>query len=64
MLTLVAGRSMLQHMIEYILASEGGEKSMHRERESKSVSDLDNDPMGQKLFLRLEAQPTVTKEVD
>ncbi|XP_013688983.1 uncharacterized protein LOC106392731 [Brassica napus] len=55
----------LQQMREYILAAEGGEKRVRQERVRKSVSDLDNDPLGQKKFLRLEAAPPIiTHEVD
>ena len=51
-------------MREYILAAEGGEKRIRQERVRKSVSDLDNDPLGQNKFLRLEAPPLITHEVD
>nr|VDC76466.1 unnamed protein product [Brassica rapa] len=54
----------LQQMREYILAAEGGEKRIRQERVRKSVSDLDNDPLGQKKFLRLEAAPLIIHEVD
>ncbi|CAN6859099.1 unnamed protein product, partial [Brassica oleracea] len=54
----------LQQMREYILAADGGEKRVRQERVRKSVSDLDNDPMGQKTFLQLESRPSVTNEVD
>ncbi|CAG7901998.1 unnamed protein product, partial [Brassica rapa] len=54
----------LQQMREYILAAEGGEKRIRQERVRKSVSDLDNDPIGQKKFLRLEAPPVITNDVD
>ncbi|XP_018479504.1 uncharacterized protein LOC108850471 [Raphanus sativus] len=51
-------------MCEYLLASEGGEKRVREERVKKSVLDLANDPIGQRTFLRLEAPPMVTCEVD
>ncbi|KAF3582842.1 hypothetical protein DY000_02031937 [Brassica cretica] len=54
----------LQQMREFILAADGGEKRVRQERVRKSVSDLYNDPMGQKTFLRLESRPSVTNEVD
>ncbi|CAN6868979.1 unnamed protein product, partial [Brassica oleracea] len=54
----------LQQMREYILAAEEGEKRIRQERVRKSVSDLDNDPLGQKKFLHLEAPPMITHEVD
>ncbi|XP_022558343.1 uncharacterized protein LOC111206213 [Brassica napus] len=54
----------LQQMREYILAAEEGEKRIRQERVRKSVSDLDNDPLGQKKFLHFEAPPMITHEVD
>ena len=54
----------LQQMREYFLAAEEGEKRIRQERVRKSVSDLDNDPLGQKKFLHFEAPPMITHEVD
>lgn len=54
----------LQNMREYILAAEGREKRVREERVKKSVLDLENDPIGQRDFLRLEAAPLVIREVD
>lgn len=54
----------LQNMREYIVAAEGGERKVREERVRKSVSDLDKDPVGQSTFLRLEAPPVITNEVD
>ena len=60
----IINAEVLQQMREYILATEGGEKLVRQERVRKSVTDLDNDPMAQKKFLRLEAPPIITNEVD
>ncbi|KAJ4902361.1 hypothetical protein Rs2_16312 [Raphanus sativus] len=54
----------LQNMREYLLAAEGGEKRVRIERVRNSVMELQNDPVGQRDFLRLEAPPKVTSNVD
>ncbi|XP_018462178.2 uncharacterized protein LOC108833247 [Raphanus sativus] len=54
----------LQNMREYLLAAEGGEKRVREERVKTSVLDLENDPVGQRNFLRLEPAPLVISEVD
>lgn len=54
----------LQNMREYILAVDRGERRVREERVKKSTEDLDNDPRGQKSFLRLEPSPVVTNEVN
>ncbi|XP_018479419.1 uncharacterized protein LOC108850376 [Raphanus sativus] len=54
----------LQNMREYLLASEGSDRRVREERVKKSVMDLVNDPIGQRDFMRLEAPPIVTSEVN
>lgn len=54
----------LQNMREYILSAEGGEKRVREERVRNSVLELRDDPIGQRNFLRLEAPPVVTSDVD
>lgn len=54
----------LQNMREYLLAAEGGERKIREERVRKSVSALDNDPRGQKNFLRLEPDPALIRDVN
>ncbi|CAG7888664.1 unnamed protein product [Brassica rapa] len=51
-------------MREYILASEGGERSVRKERVKETVTDLENDMMGHKTILRLEPPPKITTDVN
>ncbi|XP_018472293.2 uncharacterized protein LOC108843561 [Raphanus sativus] len=54
----------LDGMRQYLRAAEGPEKMARIERVKKSLDDLENDPLGQKMFLRLEAAPVVSTDLD
>ena len=57
-------KEVLEDMRVYILAANGPEMMARKERVRKSIVDLENDPIGEKTFLRLEPHPSVTKELD
>lgn len=51
-------------MRQYLLAAEGQEKLAREDKVRKSISDLMDDPIGQKTFLRLEPTPIISKALD
>ena len=51
-------------MRQYLLAAEGQEKLAREDRVRKSLEDLVNDPLGQKVYLRLEQPPVVSSNLD
>ena len=54
----------LQGMRQYLLAAEGQEMLAREDRVRKSISDLMDDPIGQKTFLRLEPALIISKALD
>ena len=54
----------LEDMRLYLKAASGAEKGAREERIRKSIEDLEKDPIAQKIALRLETPPTVTKDLD
>ncbi|XP_018464671.1 uncharacterized protein LOC108835952 [Raphanus sativus] len=65
----ISGRSkiakeVLQGMRQYLLAAEGPEKMAREDRVINSLQALENDPLGQKTFLRLEPAPMVSTDLD
>ena len=54
----------LEGMRQYLTVVEGPEKVARKERIKRSLMDLENDPLGQKTFLRLEPAPIVTTKLD
>ncbi|KAF2562985.1 hypothetical protein F2Q70_00015387 [Brassica cretica] len=54
----------LEGMRQYLTVVEGPEKVARKERIERSLMDLENDPLGQKTFLRLEPAPIVTTKLD
>ncbi|KAF3587134.1 hypothetical protein F2Q69_00029824 [Brassica cretica] len=54
----------LQGMRQYLLAAEGQEKLSREDRVRKSISDLMDDLIGQKTFLRLEPALIISKALD
>lgn len=57
-------KEVMEDMRLYLRAAEGAERLAREERVKKSFDDLENDPVGQKTYLRLEPPPSVTKILD
>ena len=57
-------KEVMEDMRLYLRAAEGAERLAREERVKKSFGDLENDPVGQKTYLRLEPPPSVTKILD
>lgn len=51
-------------MRQYLLVASGEERLVRESRIKKSLSDLANDPIGQKTMLRLEPYPLVSTDID
>ncbi|KAF3566745.1 hypothetical protein DY000_02018821 [Brassica cretica] len=54
----------LDNMRIYIKSADGPEKMAREERVKKSLKELEDDSLGQKTFLRLEAPPIVSNFLD
>ncbi|XP_018443548.1 uncharacterized protein LOC108815442 [Raphanus sativus] len=54
----------LEGMRTYLMIAEGPEKVARAERVKRSLEDLENDPIGRKTALMLEAPPTMTTDLD
>ncbi|KAF8082820.1 hypothetical protein N665_0806s0003 [Sinapis alba] len=54
----------LENMRQYIMTANGPEKIARQERVKSSLKDLENDPWGQKICLRLEQPPIITTMID
>ncbi|KAG2310496.1 hypothetical protein Bca52824_022053 [Brassica carinata] len=54
----------LEGMRTYLMVAEGPEKAARVERVRKSLEDLENDPIGRKTTLMLEAPPSITSDLD
>ncbi|XP_056846900.1 uncharacterized protein LOC108849947 [Raphanus sativus] len=57
-------KEVLDGMRQYLLAADGQEKQAREERVKKSLEDLDDDIIGQKVYLRLEQVPTLSSNLD
>lgn len=54
----------LEGIIHYLLVTSEEERIARRERVKKSISNLANDPIGQKIMLRLEPAPLISVDLD
>ncbi|XP_013713161.1 uncharacterized protein LOC106416812 [Brassica napus] len=57
-------KEVLEGMRQYLLAAEGQEKLAREDRVRKSLEDLVNDPLGQKVYLRQEQPSVVSSNLD
>ncbi|KAF8091044.1 hypothetical protein N665_0455s0002 [Sinapis alba] len=57
-------KEVMENMRIYIKSAFGPEKIAREERVKKSLQDLENDPFGQKIMLRLEPPPVVSTILD
>ncbi|XP_009111952.1 uncharacterized protein LOC103837344 [Brassica rapa] len=57
-------KEVMDGMRQYLQVAEGPEKMARVERIKKSLKDMENDPLGQKLFLRLESPPILSSSLD
>ncbi|XP_048605831.1 uncharacterized protein LOC125583238 [Brassica napus] len=57
-------KEVMDGMRQYLQVDEGPEKMARVERVKKSLEDLENDPLGQKVFLRLESAPILSSSLD
>lgn len=54
----------LEGMRQYLMAAEGAEKMARKERIKWSLKEVEQDPIAQKTFLRLEPAPIFTSDLD
>ncbi|KAL0734512.1 hypothetical protein Bca4012_010722 [Brassica carinata] len=54
----------LEGMRQYLMVVNGPEKVVREERIRKSLKDLENDPIGRKVYLRLELMFVISKDLD
>lgn len=54
----------LDEMRHYLVAAEGPERLIRKERVRISIDSLSNDPLGQKTLLRLEPAPWVSTDLN
>lgn len=57
-------QEVLEGMRTYLMVADGPEKVARAERVRKSLVDLENDPIGRKTSLMLEAPPSITTDLD
>lgn len=54
----------LEGMRQYLMVTNGEERKIREERVRKFIKDVEKDPMAQKMVLRLEPAPVVSKDLD
>ena len=54
----------LEGMRQYLKIATGEERKLREEKVKKSVADAENDPIAQKLVLRLEPLPIISKDME